>query len=204
MKLYRIAFVCLCGTALAAGCAKTEDEPVQVNSNATTQPVVTVKTQDAASADSAPTASVMMIDRVQEWFGPARLRLTARDGKVVARLYSEDPKDILSGKETVNSYDMTMVLGIADPNAISNTVWVNQSSSMDRQEHPKVGIFLDTEHEVLQPMDVKVTFVGSGPRVKAVVQGTFALFHINDQMPNSAPDVVQVRGVLDATVVQGQ
>jgi hypothetical protein len=99
---------------------------------------------------------------------------------------------------------MQMTLNIGDPSVISNTVWVNRSSSMDRQDHPKVGIFLDTQQEVLQPMDVKVTFIGDGPRVKAVVQGTFALFHINDQMPNSAPDVVPVVGVLDATVVEGK
>jgi hypothetical protein len=145
---------------------------------------------------------MLMVNRGQQWFGPARLRLTSSNGKVIARLYSQEPKDVLSGKETVNSYDMQMSLEINDPSAISNAVWVNRSSSMDRQDHPKIGIFLDTEHEVLQPMDVKVTFIGDGSRVKAVVQGTFAMFHLSDQMPNSAPDVVPVVGVLDATVDQ--
>jgi hypothetical protein len=204
MKVSRIAIISICGLAMAAGCAKTEDEPVQANSSSTTQPTTAAKTQsnDADSAEPAPTASMMMVNRGQQWFGPAHLHLSTSDGKVIARLYSEDPKEVLSGKQTVNSYDMQMPLNIADPSAISNTVWVNRSSSMDRQEHPKVGIFLDTQQEVLQPMDVKVTFIGDGARVRAVVQGNFAMFHVNDRMPmpGSAPDMVPVVGVLDATV----
>jgi hypothetical protein len=211
MKVSRIATICVCGPmilylVMAAGCAKTEDEPVQTNNStkSTTQPAVTAIAQANDSAESAPTASMLMVNHGQQWFGPARLRLTSTDGKVLARLYSQDPKDVLSGKETVNAYDIQMSLEISDPSAISNAVWVNRSSSMDRQEHPKVGIFLDTEHEVLQPMDVKVTFIGDGTRVRAVVQGTFAMFHVSEQMPSSAPEVVPVVGVLDAMVDQGK
>jgi hypothetical protein len=204
MKVSRIAFVCLCGLATLCGCAKTEDEPAQANSKAATQPTATALTLNTDSAEPAPTASMMMIDRAQQWFGPARLRLTTSNGKVIARLYSDDPKDVLSGKETVNSFDMKMQLdGIADPADIAKAVWINRSSSMDRQDTP-YGIFLDNQHEILQPMNVTISFQGKSPRVKAIVQGTFGLFHISDQMPHPAPVPVSVVGILDATVVEGK
>lgn len=185
-----------------AGCAKTEDEPAQANSKATTQPVTTDHQPAAsASAEPAPTASMLTVDHGQQWFPPAKLRMEKKDGTVVARLYSDDPKDVLMGKETVNSYDMLMVLnGISDPADISKAVWVDRSSSMEKQDHPRFGIFLDTQHEVLQPMNVTVSFAGNAPRVKAIVQGTFALFHTSEQMPDAAPEMVNVIGVLDAVV----
>jgi hypothetical protein len=202
MKVSRFALVCICGLGLMSGCAKTEDEPAQTNSKATTQPVTAdnSKTQ-SESAEPAPTASMLMVGRAQQWFPPAKLRIETKDGTVVARLYSDDPKDVLEGKETVNSYDMKMTLNnISDPADISKAIWVDRSSSMEKQDHPRFGIFLDTEHEVLQPMNVTVSFMGKTPQVRAVVQGTFALFHTSDQMPDAAPEIVNVVGVLDATV----
>jgi hypothetical protein len=202
MKVSRFALICICGLGLVSGCAKTEDEPVQANSKATTQPASTDnQTVKAQSAEPAPTASMLMVNRAQQWFPPAKLRVETKDGTVVARLYSDDPKDVLMGKETVNSYDMQMVLNnIKDPADISKAIWMDRSSSMERQDHPRFGIFLDTEHEILQPMNVTVSFAGKGPRVKAIVQGTFALFHTSEQMPDAAPEIVSVIGILDATV----
>lgn len=61
--------------------------------------------------------------------------------EVVARLYSDDPKGVLTGKETVNSYDIMMVLpDISDPAEISKAAWIDHSSSMDKQDTP-YGIF---------------------------------------------------------------
>jgi hypothetical protein len=203
MKVSGIAIICLCGLATLVGCAKFEDDSPQAKSKSTTQPAVTDSgTADAqpASADFAPTASMLMINRAQQWFPPARLAVTSIDGKVVARLYTDDPKDVWKGKENVNCYDLQMVLSnIADPSDISKAVWVNQSSSMDRQDSP-YGIFLDNQHDVLQPVNVMISFQGKSPRVQAIVQGKFALFHVTDQMPHPVPELVPVAGILDATV----
>ena len=145
---------------------------------------------------------MLMIDRAAQWFPPARLRLTTSDGKVVARLYSDDPKGVLTGKETVNSFDMRMVLpNISDPADISKTAWIDHSSSMDKQDTP-YGIFLNNQQDVLQPMDVMVQFQGQAPRMNVVVRGTFNSFHNSEQNPNPAPAMVSVVGFLDAKVVE--
>jgi len=47
---------------------------------------------------------------------------------------------------------------------------------------------------------VTVNFSGQAPRVMVKVQGQFALFHVSDQAPHPAPVMVNVSGILDATV----
>ena len=84
---------------------------------------------------------MLTIDRSPQWFPPARLRLSAKDGTVIANLYSDDPRGVLTGDHSVNSYDILMVLpDISDPADLARTTWVNHSSSMERQDTP-YGIF---------------------------------------------------------------
>src|SRR5580704_17089204 len=51
----------------------------------------------ASVAATQPADSSLLIDQAQEWFPQAMLRLTTSDGKIVARLYSDDPSGVLSG-----------------------------------------------------------------------------------------------------------
>jgi hypothetical protein len=191
-----MAMICCLG--IAAGCAKTDDGPPQANSSST-KPSGNPQSSDMNSP--AALASGLVIDNIQQWFPPARLRLTSKDGQVIARLYSDDPNGVWTGKQTVNSYDMVMALpNISDPNNISQAVWHSPSSSMEKQDTP-YGIFLDNQHEILQPMYVTVAFHGNAPRVKVEIEGKFAQFKIVDQMPNPAPTIVDVKGELDATVM---
>ena len=207
MRVKLITPVCLCSLAVIVGCAKTEDAPPQAKSAPATQPAAVANPAPAPAyaveaPPAEPTASMMMIDRAAQFFPPARLRLTTSDGKVVARLYSDDPKGVLTGKETVNSYDIKMVLpDISDPADVSKTVWIDHSSSMDKQDTP-YGIFLNNQQDILQPMDVKVYFQGQAPRMNVVVRGTFSLYHISEQTPNPAPAMVSVVGILDAKVME--
>ena len=90
---------------------------------------------------------------------------------------------------------------ISDPADISKTAWIDRSSSMEKQDTP-YGIFLNGQQDVLQPMNVAVTFEGPAPRINVVVRGTFSLFHISEQTPNPAPAMVSVAGILDARVVE--
>jgi hypothetical protein len=203
MTCTRITLACFCSLALIVGCAKTDDSDHGANAP-TTQPVVALNqpSQSAAlgSPTTAPTASMLVIDQSQQWFPPACLRLTAKDGKVTARLYSDDPRDVLTGKATVNSYDLVMVLpGISDPADIAKATWVNRSGSMEKQDSP-YGIFLNNQEDVLQPLEVTVRFKGQAPHVEVSVKGSFALFHMADKTPHPAPVVVDVRGLLDSTV----
>jgi hypothetical protein len=205
MRLTHITPAIVCSLVLIVGCAKTEDEPQPAKNAPSTQPAAIatpVATILASTAPAEPTASMMLINGAAQWFPPARLRLSSENGKVVARLYSDDPKDVLTGKETVNSYDIRMVLpDISDPADISKTAWIDRSSSMDKQDTP-YGIFLNGQQDVLQPMNVAVRFEGQAPRINVVVRGTFSLYHISEQTPNPAPAMVSVVGLLDAKVME--
>ena len=205
MRLTHITPAIVCSLVLIVGCAKTEDEPQPAKNAPSTQPAAVatpVATILASTAPAEPTASMMLINGAAQWFPPARLRLSSENGKVVARLYSDDPKDVLTGKETVNSYDIRMVLpDISDPADISKTAWIDRSSSMDKQDTP-YGIFLNGQQDVLQPMNVAVRFEGQAPRMNVVVRGKFSLFHISEQTPNPAPAMVSVVGFLDAKVME--
>jgi len=203
MTCRRITLAYFCSLALIVGCAKTDDSNQGANVPAT-QPAVGLNQPSqagiAASATIAPSASSLVIDRSQQWFPPACLRLTAKDGKVTARLYSDDPRDVLTGKATVNSYDLVMVLPeISDPADIAKATWVNRSGSMEKQDSP-YGIFLNNQEDVLQPLEVTVRFKGRAPHVEVSVKGSFALFHVADKTPHPAPVVVDVSGLLDSSV----
>jgi hypothetical protein len=201
MQFLRYRIIAMLGlTAGLIACAKTEDAgPVAQNSPAT-QPA---SVQANASTPAAPTASMLKIDRSQQWFPPARLHLTTKNGMVVARLYSDDPRDTLTGKEIVNSYDIEMELpDISDPSQITQTVWRNHSESMEMQDS-HFGIFLPGQSEVLQPMDVTANFEQDGSHLKVRLSGTFALYKtttFSDQMTHAMPQMVLVGGALDASV----
>ena len=202
MSLLRFMLVCACGLGLVAGCAKTDDG--QTQGAASTQPAVAGNpgqvSPNSGSAVAEPTASMLQIDRSPHWFPPARLRLSTRDGRVIAHLYSDDPKGVLTGEHSVNSYDMLMALpDISDPMDLAGSVWVDRSVSMEKRNTP-YGIFLNKQQDILQPMYVTVNFSGQAPRVMVKVQGQFALFHVSDQATHPAPVMVNVSGILDATV----
>jgi len=205
MRLTRITPALVCSLVLIVGCAKSEDSPQASANGPSTQPAAagnSVATIAPSTAPSEATASMLMIEGAAQWFPPARLRLDVADGKVVARLYSDDPKGVLTGKDTVNSYDLRMVLpDISDPAEITKTVWIDHSSSMDKQDTP-YGIFLNNQQDVLQPMNVTVGFQGQAPRMIVQVRGTFNLYHISEQTPNPAPTMVSVVGFLDAKVAE--
>gem|GEM_PF-1504492 len=204
MTYRRITLAHVCSLALIVGCAKTDDSGGKGANGAATQPAVGVsqpaQSGVAASPTTAPTASALTIGRSQQWFPPACLRLSTKDGKVIARLYSDDPREVLTGKATVNSYDLVMVLpDISDPADIAKATWVSHSASMDKQDTP-YGIFLNNQEDILQPLDVTVRFQGRAPKVKVLLQGSFGLFHMADKTPHPAPVLVNVIGILNTTV----
>jgi hypothetical protein len=203
MTCTRITLAYFCSLVLIVGCAKTDDSDHGGNVPATQPAVGLNQTSQSAALESpttAPTASMLVIDQSQQWFPPACLRLSSKDGKVVARLYSDDPREVLTGKATVNSYDLVMVLpDISDPADIAKTTWVNHSASMDKQDSP-YGIFLDNQEDILQPLNVTVRFQGQAPHVKILIQGSFGLFHMAEKTPHPAPVLVNVFGLLSASV----
>ena len=158
-----------------------------------------VATQPAATE---PAQSILIINNQEQFFPRAMLRLTPSDGKCLARLYSDDPSGVLSGKQTVNSYDFDMSLDdISAAAQISQAVWNCKSPSSERQDTP-YGIFLNGDtKQVLQPMNVTVHFAGQPPHVRVFIEGMFWEYPMSDeQMPAPPPTMVAVFGSLDATV----
>ena len=190
-----IVLACAC-VMLTAACDRSGD-----GSSVSTPPSTT---PDVAVATSQPTSSILVVNGAALSFPAAMLRLTKSDGTIVARLYSDDPSGMLTGKQTANSYDFDMTLpDIADPADISNAVWVSRSTSMERQETP-YGIFLNKSPQisqpmVLQPLDVTVRFDGAAPHVQVMIQGTFAEWRADDSS-TAPPLMVKVIGSLPATV----
>ena len=164
-KLARITLACLCSFTVIVGCAKSDDLGGQAKNAAATQPSGNQSAASVTVPATQPSASVLKINGVLQWFPPACLRLSDKDGRVIARLYSNDPRDVLIGKETVNSFDLMMALpDISDSADIQKTEWVNQTSSMDKRDTP-YGIFLNSQHEVLQPSRVTILFQGRSRRM---------------------------------------
>jgi hypothetical protein len=173
-----------CCAFLIVGCG----QPPSATSTPATQPA-----PPHAQATTQPTDSVLMIDGQSQLFGPAMLRLTRADNKIEARLYSNEPTGVLTGKETVDSYDFDMMLpDISDPSQIGQAVWTFKSPSSQQEDSP-YGIFLNHQKKVLQPMDVSVQFSGQAPDVHVIIQGMFWEFPATTDASLGAPAPVMVR-----------
>jgi hypothetical protein len=161
------------------------------------------QTPPPAAPTTAPQSSALLIDGQMKYFGPAFLRLTATDGKVEARLYSNEPAGVLSGQETVDSYDFDMVLpDISDPAQIDQAVWTAKSPSSQFEDSP-YGIFLNQQKKILQPMDVNMQFVGQVPHIRVIVQGMFWLYRTtqDSSLTSPPPEMVRVIGSLETTAI---
>ncbi|MGA2582140.1 MAG: hypothetical protein ABSG31_02590 [Tepidisphaeraceae bacterium] len=188
------AVLAACGRSPSADQSSTDDGPTVTHGPA---PVIA---KPLADDTTQPSKSALMIGDRAVTFGPAMLRLSKTDdGKIVARLYSDQPQSSLNAEQTVNSYDLRMILPDAtDPAHIDGSVWSSSSGSIEKQNSP-YGIFL-TNNQVLQPMDVSIAFTGEAPTIRVSIQGTFCLFTTDNQTPSTAGTITQVVGVLNATV----
>ena len=179
-----------CCALLILGCGQSPSTP-------TTQASAAPSTEPTTQ----PQASILMIDGQPDTFGPAMLRLTKTDGKLEARLYSNEPKGVLTGDETVDSYDFDMMLpDISDPAQIGQAVWTSKSPSSQEEDSP-YGIFLNHQKKILQPMDVTVQFAGQAPDVRVIIQGMFWMYRTapDSSLGNTPPVMVRVIGSLETT-----
>lgn len=199
------------GLVILAGCDQdTASGPIAQNPATQPAPVSTaVPPQSELNTTIAvtppatrPAVSLIYIDRIREIFPPSKLRLSVSDGKVLAELFSDDPSEVLAGKELTNSYDFAMTLSdITSTAELDKALWISQSSSSSRVDTP-YGIILPEAKEVLQPMDAAVRFVRKGDRVQVIIEGKFWMFS-NDNHIQTPGEIVNVMASLDASVVGG-
>jgi hypothetical protein len=169
MTVVRIILI-LFGLVLA-GC---DDRPTASN------PVAHKPSPDpeqTATTRSAGPPVVLIVDEQPREFPPARLVVESRNGKTVALLMSDDPKEAIDDDYTGNSYYLEVRFD-EEIDSLRDRVWQHQATSSDRADSPD-GIFLEGNRKQLQPFDVKVHFEhgkSEGGGDVAWISGTFTLF----------------------------
>jgi len=168
------------------------------------QPVAVNAPQTEPATQPAPLAS-LMVGNKQFWFPPALLRLTVVDGKVNARLTTDDPKEALDPNYQGNSFDLEM------PDIADETVWEqtnqgswsyeSQSSAAQSDDSPH-GIFLQGQAKRLYPKTARVDFSAQGSSVTVSVRGEFLMYDnaTRGDQPFALPQMVMVQGSMVATV----
>lgn len=183
------------------------DEHRQVSkSSATTQQVIAPATEpsDDGAADAAaqpatrPNDSRLTIDGKTYSFPPAQVRVRKANGRIVVRLYSNDPKAALADDYKGNGYDLVMRLDdVKDPLQVYMAQWDYKALSRDYPDSP-YGIFLEGTKFQLVPMNATVKFWGTPALVTVNLEGEFLQFDTADQA--SAPKSVLVKGSVLAPV----
>ena len=185
------------GLAALAGCDSKDATPIPSETPTTPAgPTTAPSTQAAIAPTTQP--STIMIDGKTYSFPPAKLRVSKADGHVVARLYSNDPKDAMGDNYHGNSYDLMMQLDDIDsPTEIYNAVWQFKAVSHDSPSTP-YGIFLDGVRFQLTPSVVTAHFIGDSLIVRVDVEGQFMRLDQTDA--TDAPRATYVTGRLLAPV----
>ena len=184
------------------------DTPSPVARVARNGPASTTTAAAAAATGPATTQAaeaMISIDGTLVLFPPAKIRLDDADGKVVARLFSDDPKHALDENYDGNSFYLQLEFdagtGSTDPRELSGVVLTHRGSSTERDDSP-YGIFLEGRRWVLQPSDVRVAFDGGpgggGASIGVQLEGTFLLF--DSQNETAKPKRANVAAKFSADV----
>ena len=167
-------------SATPGGSARPVNPSTRVD--ATTQPVVRPPV-------------VLMVDDQPREFPAARLVVEQRNGKTVALLMSDDPREAIDDDYTGNSYYLELAFE-EQIDSLRDRVWEYQSLSAERVDSPN-GLFLEGNRKQAQPVDVKIHFEGPRQGRDAVtwISGTFYLF---EEAPEGArpppPRLIPVAG----------
>jgi hypothetical protein len=133
-------------------------------------------------------------------FPPAVLRLADEDGRVVALLFSDDPKSAMDDGYDGNSYYLQIPLDIDDPSALHGATWTFKANTSEPDDSP-YGVFLEGRRWQLHPDDVRVEFDGAinASPVTVWIGGTFLAVDTTGATPSQR---VPVAGKLAAVVRQ--
>jgi hypothetical protein len=180
------------------GCDRPKEAKLPAQEAAATAPMVEPATQPAATLPSAPPIAMRIEDRAVE-FPSAILRIGTSDDKVVALLYTNDPKDALKDQYAGNSFYFQMELDVEEMKDFADSDWRFKSTSSEKGDTP-YGIFLDGHRQQLQPVDVKISFEpAGGDQTLVSISGQFLLVHVDDASQPSK--VVQLLAEFPAKTV---
>jgi len=208
MKITSLIALILIGTIIIGCDGGKPDHPANGGSSGATRPAASNAPQTQPASTSQPavrSASVLYLDSGGNWhamsFPPAMLWLSNDNGQIGARLFSDDPRSMLTNRVAVNSYDFEMKLDdICDVADLPKSSWQYKSPSSQQQDTP-YRIDLRSTRQLLQPMDARITFAGQGAMMQVMIEGKFWLYSTNPtDIPAPPPEIVDVKGVLEALV----
>jgi hypothetical protein len=196
----------------AGGGPSTIEEVEKFNTAQTTQPAAPLTrpstlpittlptTAPQARATTEPALSFLVVDGRLVEFPAAKVILNRKDGRIKARLFSDNPKSALEETYAGNSFYFDMPLE-ADPEQPGQWVWRYKSPDSERSDSPN-GVYLNGLKTHLQPFDVLVQVDNQQPRrvqVQVVPPSQFRAF--DKDGPADASRLVTVNGNLVADVV---
>lgn len=104
---------------------------------------------------------MLVIDGQPMEFPPAKLILETRDGRTVALLMSDDPREAINDDYTGNSYYLEVAFD-EEIDTLRDRVWHYQARSTERVESLN-GFFLNGNRFELQPYELKIHFEHNPP-----------------------------------------
>jgi hypothetical protein len=197
LPTFKFCILLLCGLI---GCDQSQPStPSKPAASASVPPAATPVTSPTtiASAATAPATAFMMIDQQRVDFPPAKLRISDSDGRVVALLHSDDPRDAISDRYTGNSFYFEMALDAPTPAEFVSSVWHFTAPTIDRGETP-FGVFLDGHRRQLQPLDVSIEFDATDDPTNTTVWITGRFLHVHVQDSAQPASTVSVAARLTA------
>lgn len=132
-------------------------------------------------------------------FPRARLRLAGKgDDKLVALLYSDDPKEAISKSWDGDRYYFRMPLPhVADAKALDGAPY-RMSVALEGADETTNGVFLKGDRYHMEPVDLSVRFEVQGGLVTLYVGGRFKQYDTADV--EAEPRWFHLQGIIQAAV----
>lgn len=187
-RVHRLLRPILCAPLIIAmianiGCDRRDAKRASADpappATAETAPATNPSTQLSDAALKRPPIAMRIEDK-RIGFPPAKLRVGSSDGKVIALLYSDDPKDALKDQYAGNSFYFQMALDADEVKNFADSDWRFKATSNEQTDSP-YGIFLDGHRKQLQPVEVGITFEPAGADETLItISGKFLLVNVDD------------------------
>ena len=182
--------------AIGAGCEDpSSPTPAPKSPGATTTPAPA--SLPATTTAATVPAAVIKVNGTPMEFPSARLRVEEENDKVVALLFSDDPREALKDNYKGNSFYIRMELDISDTTELSSATWHYAAPSAAEREDSPYGIFLTGRAVQLRPFKVDAAF-RQDENVTIVMVGQFEV--IDDKSDHGPPRMMPVETRLVARI----
>jgi hypothetical protein len=174
---------------IASGCDRPAPSPPPPapKAGATSAPVaISPTTGPTTAASTEPTSCLFNINGHMTLFPAARLRLESDGQRLVALLFSDDPKDALRDNYTGNSFYLRFDLDVDSASQLADATWhYTAPSSGNSDSDSPYGIYLGGRKMQLQPYDFRGRFKCGDEGTELLMSGQFKI--LNDTAEHGGP-----------------